>query len=98
MSKFLVEGTIRGRDTKTGEAGYCENCQHHMPEGVDICLGIIPGVSHACCGHGIGQSPYVVIGGLPDQSTLDIKDKKTLYGEEALVWLRNNRVSTIGEF
>jgi hypothetical protein len=48
-----------------------------MPEGPDICLGWIPGVSQACCGHGKrvpfvhlafqsdapAESPHVIIAG-----------------------------------
>ncbi|WP_413862021.1 hypothetical protein [Methanobrevibacter sp. UBA417] len=36
---------------------YCSKMQ--TKEGYDGCLGYIPGVRSACCGHGI-ENPYVV--------------------------------------
>lgn len=33
----------------------------------DPCVGMIPGVSHACCGHGVVQDAYVLLGGQPGQ-------------------------------
>lgn len=36
----------------------CPRCgQPPTPEGHDACLGTIPGVSAACCGHGVTE-PY----------------------------------------
>lgn len=38
----------------------CPQChQLPTPEGHDACLGYIPGVLHACCGHGV-QRGYVM--------------------------------------
>lgn len=38
----------------------CVKCgEMPTPEGYDSCLGYIPGVSSACCGHGV-EAPYQV--------------------------------------
>lgn len=31
-----------------------------LTDGPDPCLGVLPGVSSACCGHGV-EEPYVVM-------------------------------------
>lgn len=72
----------RGVDTTTGEAGYCDVCQVSMPQGPDACLGYLPNVSQACCGHGVVE-PYVVIGGTPDEADPKAPGKWTLRGEDA---------------
>jgi hypothetical protein len=41
----------------------CPRCgQHPTPEGHDACLGTLPGVKAACCGHGV-EDPYVMEAG-----------------------------------
>lgn len=75
---------IKGVNTTTGQAGYCEACNKYMPSGPDLCLGILDNVAQACCGHGDPPSAYVVIGGLPDESILTIDNPITLRGEEAI--------------
>ena len=41
----------------------CAHCgQHSTPEGHDACLGTLPGVMNACCGHGHSLSAYVQFG------------------------------------
>ena len=38
----------------------CGSCgQDRTPEGHDPCLGTLPGVRNACCGHGHGAEAYV---------------------------------------
>ena len=38
----------------------CKRCnQFPTPEGYDHCLGKLPGVSSACCGHGV-EKPYAM--------------------------------------
>lgn len=38
----------------------CGHCgQHNTPEGHDACLGELPGVLNACCGHGEQSVAYV---------------------------------------
>lgn len=69
-----------------GQAGYCGRCLRQVPDGVDACVGEIPGVSHACCGHGVVEDAYVVFGGEPDQGIMEIPVTLTLHGEEALAF------------
>lgn len=73
----------RGIETSVGQGGYCDACGITMTEGPDACLGYIPGVSHACCGHGGAAEPYVVIGGIPDEP-VDESRMTTLRGADAL--------------
>lgn len=59
------EGVWRFSDTseRTDEAwedrpcGVCD--KHQTPEGHDPCLGTLPGVRNACCGHGVRESAYI---------------------------------------
>lgn len=38
----------------------CGNCgQHETKEGHDACLGTLPGLMNACCGHGVESEAYV---------------------------------------
>lgn len=42
----------------------CSHCkQYCTPEGHDACLGTLPGVTNACCGHGILEDTFVQICG-----------------------------------
>ncbi len=42
------------------DTGPCNNCRlHRTPEGHDACLGTLPGVMNACCGHGDPWDIYV---------------------------------------
>ncbi len=57
------------RDRRTA-ARFCDRCNWRLPErGPDPCLGHLPDVLYACCGHGI-DDPYVVIA--PDGMTQDV--------------------------
>lgn len=59
---------------------WCEGCRQVCQSGEpDPCIGLIPGVSQACCGHGREQ-PYVVIGGEPNQSISSHEHHVTLRG------------------
>ena len=42
------------RDRPCGHCGALST-----PEGHDACLGALPGVSNACCGHGVRSESYV---------------------------------------
>ncbi len=45
---------------ETHEDRPCTNCGcHETPEGHDACLGTLPGVMNACCGHGDPRGVYV---------------------------------------
>jgi hypothetical protein len=65
-------------------AGVCVTCHRICDTGrPDACLGVIPGVSHACCGHGEVDHAYVVLGGAPGQDCLTIPHTVALYGADA---------------
>ncbi len=55
---WLYEDTLE----KADDDRRCAHC-HEYPteEGYDHCLGFLPGVKHACCGHGIPENAYVVL-------------------------------------
>jgi hypothetical protein len=43
-----------------GECRSCKRCGETWEiEGGDKCLGILPGVNNACCGHGVRSRSYV---------------------------------------
>lgn len=68
----------RGKDgAGLGLAGYCDYCDRDMGDGPDACLGLIPGVSHACCGHGVVEDAYVVLGG-PENVDADCETYRNL--------------------
>jgi hypothetical protein len=64
---------------------YCDHCGAHMNNEPDACLGFIPGVSHACCGHGHVKAAYVCLGGRPNEPVFNI-DHVTLRGEAAITY------------
>jgi len=69
-----ADGTIIDRDSPRP----CPRCgRARTAEGHDICLGTLPGVLFACCGHGNTDDAYVVF---------DTGDG--LRGEEALKWFK----------
>jgi hypothetical protein len=59
--------------------------------GADACLGVLPDVAQACCGHGARSIPYVVIspGCHPYQWVSELPDHVTLDGVEALELFRS---------
>ncbi len=75
-------GEYRFEDTDAPTAGSdrpCGHCGDHCTEeGHDACLGTLPGVMNACCGHGEVPMAYVQ---MPDgahfqgQPALDLIDK-----------------------
>ncbi len=72
---------LRGLETGLGQPGYCPKCEQDCPEGPDPCLGLIPGVAHACCGHGNVTKAYVVIGG-PEGVDADCETFRSLTLQE----------------
>lgn len=75
---------IRGSDAPNAGSGWCPACERWAHPGPDPCLGHIPGVAHACCGHGDTKKAYVVLGGDPDQGVHRIERTVTLYGQPAV--------------
>lgn len=75
---------MNGEHLDSGECRKCGETALPGPEqGLDPCLGLLPGVSAACCGHGETEAAYVVIGGGPGQESRQIENGVTLQGEEA---------------
>lgn len=65
-----VDGRWVYADTKEALPGfggfpyprYCAKCGLKTPLGegeVDPCLGVLPGVDNACCGHGVREESYI---------------------------------------
>ena len=65
---------VAGRDRECGHCG-----ERRTPEGHDPCLGTLPGVMNACCGHGIDE-PYVQ---LEDGDVLSAEESERLIREHA---------------
>lgn len=62
--------TIEGHDTRP-----CGHCGlQRTREGHDACLGTLPGVANACCGHGEQNEAYI-----------QYEDGRHISGEEAVV-------------
>ncbi len=52
----------------------CGQCgEHRTPEGHDPCIGTLPGVMNACCGHGNAKEAYVQI-----DSSRDLRGSRAL--------------------
>lgn len=60
--------------------GYC--LLPNTPEGHDGCLGTLPGVMNACCGHGELRGTYV-----------QFPDGSSIYGLEAALWMSENNLT-----
>ena len=62
---IFSQGEWLYKDTLTPTAGNerpCGNCGgEYTEEGHDKCLGTLPGVMNACCGHGVKREAYVQI-------------------------------------
>ena len=72
-----VFSDTREPTVETHEARPCGNCgRHETPEGHDACLGTLPGVMNACCGHGDEFDRYI-----------QFQTGKILRGKEAAAWL-----------
>lgn len=62
---------------ETWESRPCGHCGlDNTPEGHDGCLGTLPGVMNACCGHGTEDDAYV-----------QLAEGGRLAGVEALEWI-----------
>lgn len=74
---FKKDGVWFYVDTDTPTIGVARNCGHcgnkNSKEGHDGCLGTLPGVMNACCGHGIKNEAY-----------LQFSPEKCLHGEDAI--------------
>jgi hypothetical protein len=80
---YFSDGELYFSDTDeptvtTWEQRPCGNCHKpNTPEGYDGCLGYIPGVMNACCGHGEPAEAYV-----------QFYDRVIIRGHQADAWLK----------
>ena len=59
----------------------CNFCgKKRTREGHDGCIGTLPNIMNACCGHGQNSAAYV-----------QFWDKKCIRGEEAIKYINENR-------
>jgi hypothetical protein len=104
---MAVRSTLRGHviECRDGEWFYgdtgeptahnersCGHCgQANTPEGHDACLGTLPGIMNACCGHGDLRVTYVqfldghAVNGVDAMTVLDILKKsreENTYGSD----------------
>ena len=59
---WVYEDTKERLPATGGDTRPCMKCGSHFTLGegeVDTCLGILPGVDNACCGHGNRELAYV---------------------------------------
>ncbi len=61
---------------KERDCGHCEKA--NTAEGHDGCLGVLPGVMNACCGHGVISDAYV-----------QFSKNVILPGQEAIDWIKS---------
>lgn len=78
----LIDGVFYYSDTGEPTASTwmnrpCGHCDlYNTPEDHDGCLGTLPDVINACCGHGLSNEAYV-----------QFSNKDTIRGNEALSWI-----------
>lgn len=77
----LVNGEWLYKDTMTPTAGNERSCGHcgkcNTKEGHDGCLGTLPNVMNACCGHGVVGDSYI-----------QYEDGTIIEGEEAILEMK----------
>ena len=83
----------RIRTGEVGNAGWCPKCERWSPDGPDICLGRLRGVTAACCGHGY-RTPSVAFGVADHDYDPDGFTTIVLYGEAAEAYFAHVASST----
>lgn len=82
---YWISGHWRYQDTNSRtieewDSRPCGHCnKHKTKDGHDACLGALPGVSNACCGHGDVLDTYIQFNG-----------GKIINGQQAMDYLRRN--------
>jgi hypothetical protein len=57
---WIYEDTGERLPATGGEIRPCKKCGKLFPLGEgDPCLGVLPGVNSACCGHGVSKASYI---------------------------------------
>ena len=60
----------------------CPICGEHQTNGCDPCLGVLPGVESACCGHGVKKGYIIFSDGTKIKGEFSItKEKLPLKGK-----------------
>ncbi|NIR52905.1 hypothetical protein GWO43_30255 [candidate division KSB1 bacterium] len=77
-SRWVYFDTGEPTEMNPRPCGYCG--RPDTPEGHDGCLGTLPGVNNACCGHGNEREAYV-----------QFEDGKRKGGREALKWIEEKK-------
>lgn len=68
---------------------FCSHCKmHRTEEGHDGCIGTLPDVMNACCGHGEDRVAYVQ---LNHEDYNEDPNRFLLQGDEALDFIRSRR-------
>ena len=76
--QFADNGDPVASTWKTRPCGYCGKC--NTVEGHDGCLGTLPDVINACCGHGRASEAYIQFSGgstVRGQLALNLIQKRT---------------------
>ena len=70
------------------EKEVCGHCNlKRTPEGHDGCIGTLPNVKNACCGHGEDNTAYVQL----DHDDYENEPNKfNIKGEEAIKYIKEN--------
>ncbi len=57
IEKWVYEDTRTPTEGNPRPCGHCK--KDDTTEGHDGCLGTLPGVNNACCGHGVRKESYI---------------------------------------
>lgn len=58
--KWVYEDNKEPIPSYGGKERPCKKCNKIAVSDFDPCLGLLPGVKHACCGHGIKNEAYII--------------------------------------
>ena len=86
--------SAESRADKTPSGIHCEECDLEFELGYrpDPCIGgYLPGVAHACCGHGVPHQAYVTLGEVPDQCASTIPGCLCIRGRDAIDYIEQNK-------
>jgi len=86
-STWVYEDTGEPLPGWGGEARPCAHCGKDFKHSFDVdpCLGILPGVKQACCGHGVPEEAYIIFenGVIVEGFTVEQKfDEEPLKGND----------------
>lgn len=91
----FVGGRWIYRDTGEPTAGNPRECGHcgraNTPEGHDGCLGTLPFVKNACCGHGVDDEAYIALRGETVRGPMALDLAEVLMSYRARHYRRNRR-------